>query len=127
MGDILRKFTVEFHVPGALTADLNIRWTVPSDCTLCHVSAVASNDSDATIIVGTSADDNGYITAAVIGDSATPAEFELADFDGALVTDPGHEYPHVVDGTIMVVIVDFDGDEGTAAEDVTIVLTFSEG
>ena len=127
MPDILRKFTVAFHIPGALAANLNIRWTVPSDCTLLHVSAVASNDSDGTIIVGTSADTNGYIAAHVIGDSDTPVEFALADFDGDLVTDPGNDYPHIVDGTIMVVILDFDGAGGTAAEDVTIILTFSEG
>ena len=127
MPDILRKFTLDFHVAGALAANLNIRWTVPSDCTLRHVSAVASNDSDGTIIVGTSADTNGYIQAAVIGDSDTPVEFDLDDFDGDLVTDQGNDYPHIVDGTIMVVIVDFDGSDGTAAEDVTIILTFSEG
>ena len=127
MGDILRKFTIDFHVPGALAADLNIRWTVPSDCTLLHVSAVASNDSDALITVGTSVDPDGYIASAVIGDSNVPVEFDLDDFDGALVLDQGNDYPHVTDGTIIVIALDFDGDSDTAAEDVTIILTFSEG
>ena len=127
MPDIQRKFTVDFHVPGALAANLNIRWTVPSDCTLLHVSAVGSNDGDATVDVGTSADTDGYIDGMLVGDSNTPVEYDLNDFDGALVLDQDNDYPHLVDGTIMVVIVDFDGASGTAAEDVTIILTFSEG
>ena len=127
MGQILEKFTIDFHVTGALSANLNIRWTVPSNCTLLHVSAVASNDSDATIDLGTSADTDGYLDGKTVGDSATPAEYDLDDFNGALVTDQTNEYPHIVDGTIMVVVVDFDGASGTAAEDLTLVLTFSEG
>ncbi len=72
-------------MPGTLSANLNIRFTVPSDCTLVHVSAVASNDSDATITLGTSADTDGFLAACVIGDSATPVEKGIADFDGALL------------------------------------------
>lgn len=120
-----RKFSHAFHIPGTLSANLNIIFTVPSDCTLVHVSAVASNDSDATLIVGTTTDDDGYITAAVIGDSEVPAEFEdLTDFDGALADS---QYPHIADGDIVQVILDYDGSSGTAANDVTIVLTFVEG
>ena len=63
-----RKFTHAFHIPGTLSADLNIRFTVPSNCSLVHVSAVASNDSDATLAIGTSADTDGYLAAATIGD-----------------------------------------------------------
>jgi hypothetical protein len=127
MPDILRKFTLEFHVPGTLTADLNIRWTVPSDCTLLHVSAVGSNANDATITVGTSVDPDGYIQLAAIGDSNTPVEFDLDDFNGDLVTDQGNDYPHILDGTIIVVALVYGDVLGDAAADVTIVLTFSEG
>ena len=122
-----RKFVHTIHVAGAAAADLNIRWYVPSDCSLVHVSAVASNDSDATINLGTSADVDGFLEACVIGDSATPVEKELADFDGDLLTNAGKEYPTLTDGDIFVIQVDFDGDEGTAGEDITIVLTFQEG
>ena len=127
MGQILEKFTVELMLPGTLSANVNMRWTVPSNCTLLHVSAVASNDSDATIDIGTSADTDGYLDGKLVGDSNTPAEYDLDDFNGALVTDQTNEYPQIVDGTIMVVICDFDGASGTAADDLTIVLTFSEG
>ncbi len=124
---MIRKFTHAFHIPGTLSADLNIRFTAPSPCTLLHVSAVASNDSDATITLGTSADTDGFLAACVIGDSNTPVEKEIADFDGALLDDPGNEPPRVSDGTIFVVVLDHDGSNGTAADDVTIVLTFAEG
>ena len=40
---MLRKFSHAYHVPGTLSADLDIRFTVPSDCTLVHISAVAGN------------------------------------------------------------------------------------
>jgi predicted histidine transporter YuiF (NhaC family) len=120
-----RVFQQSYHVPGTLTANIVISFTVPFDCQLVHVSACASNDSDATLIVGTSADTNGYIEAAVIGDSGVPAEFEgIADFDGALADG---QYPHIVDGTVVVATLDYDGAAGTAADDFTLVLTFTEG
>jgi hypothetical protein len=120
-----RVFQTAFHVPGTLAANLSIKWTAPFDCQLVHVSAVGSNANDATLKVGSSADDDGYIAAYAIGDSGTPVEKEaLTDFDGALV---GSQYPHIADGTIVVLTLDYDGSAGTAADDVTIVLTFTEG
>ena len=124
---MLRKFTHAYHIPGTLSADLDIRFTVPSDCTLVHVSAVASNDSDATLALGSSADTDGYLTATAIGDSGTPAGFDRADFDGALLSDPGNEFPRLAAGTVFVLTLDHDGASGTAAQDVTLVLTFAEG
>ena len=124
---MMRKWTTAFHVPGTLSANLNIRFTVPSDCTLVHVSAVASNDSDATLALGSSADTDGYLTATAIGDSGTPAEFERADFDGALLSDAGNEFPRLAAGTVLVLTLDHDGASGTAAQNVTLVLTFVEG
>jgi len=122
-----RKFSLAFHVPGSLAANINLRFTVPSDCTLVHVSAVASNDSDALITLGTSADTDGFLESCVIGDSATPVEKAIADFDGALLSDAGNEPPRLSDGDIFVVVLDFDGAAGTAADDFTLVLTFQEG
>ena len=124
---MLHKFTHSFHIPGTLSADLNIRFTVPSDCTLVHVSAVASNDSDATLALGTSADTDGFLAACVIGDSNTPVEKAIANFDGALLTDPGSQPPRLQDGDIFVATLDYDGAAGTAAADVTLVFTFAEG
>jgi hypothetical protein len=124
---MLNKFTMSFHVPGTLGANLNIRFTIPSPCTLLHSSAVASNDSAATLCLGTSADTDGFLVACVIGDSAVPVEKEIANFDGALLTRPGSEPPRLQDGDIFVAILDYDGASGTAAADFTLVLTFAEG
>ena len=122
-----KKNTVVIHIPGTLAANIGIQWTLEANCVLKHVSAVASNDSDATLEIGTSADQNGFLVAAVIGDSDVPVEFELADFDGALLTDAGNEYPRLSDGDIITVDLDYDGSAGTAAANVTLALTFLEG
>ena len=124
---MLNKFSQAFHIPGTLAANLNIRFTVPSPCSLVHVSAVASNDSDATMALGTSADTDGFLAACVIGDSNTPVEKERADFDGALLSDAGKQNPRLADGDIFVITIDYDGSSGTAAQNVTLVLTFTEG
>jgi len=118
-------FQVAFHIPGTLAANLDIKWVAPFDCQLIHVGAVASNASSATLEVGDSTDANGYITAFDIGDSGVPVEKELiTDFDGALADS---QFPHITDGTIIALALDFDGAGGTAAQNVTIVLTFTEG
>lgn len=120
-------FVHSYHIAGTLAANITIYFTVPANCSLEHVSVVGSNANDATLKIGTSGDDDGYKTAAAIGDSGTPVEWDLDNFDGALLTDAGKEYPHILDGTIVVLTLDFDGAGGTAAANVTIVLTFSEG
>ena len=120
-------FCVSWHIGGTLSADQSFRWVAPFDASLIHIQATASNDSDATLKVGTSADDDGYKTATAIGDSGTPTEWDLDDFNGALVTNAGKDYPHVTDGTIVLATLDYDGASGTAAQNVSITLTFSEG
>ena len=120
-----RKFCVAFHTPGAMAANGNIRFTVPSDCTLRHVSAVGSNAHNATLTIGDSTDTDGYIAAYTVGVSNTPVQKEaLTDFDGALAS---NQYPDIADGAIVVLVIDYDGAGGTAIEDMTIVLTFVEG
>jgi hypothetical protein len=113
-------FTRTFHVVGTLTANVVPVFTMPFDCSLEHVSAVASNASNAQIKIGTTSDDDAYLLISDVGDSNVPAEFARANFVGA-------ENPHIVDGTVMLVTVDFDGAAGTAAQNLTVVLTFSEG
>ena len=122
-----RKFAVAFHIAGTLTANTNIRFTVPSDCSLVHVSAVASNDSDALLTAGIPTDTDEYIQSSVIGDSAVPAEFDGDDFYDPDGIQHDVYYPHITDGTVIVITLDYDGASGTAANDVTIILTFVEG
>ena len=124
---MIRKFTHTFHVAGALSADLNIRFTAPTNCTLQHVSVVGSNANDAEIKIGTSADDDGFLELKDIGEQNVPITFSRADFDGALLSDPGNEFPRIRAGDVVVVTLIYGDVKGTAADDVTLVLTFLEG
>ena len=113
-------FTIPIHVPGTLTANIVPKFNVPFACQLVHVSAVASNNSDATLKLGNSSDAAAYLAETTFGDSGTPTEFGKDSFVGA-------EYPHIPDGTLFILTLDYDGAAGTAAQNVTILLTFSEG
>jgi len=115
-----RVFQQSYHIPGTLSANITITFAAPFDMQLVHVSAVANNDSDATLKIGNSSDDDAYLLAAAIGDSGTPVEKSRVNFIGG-------QYPHIADGTVVVATLDYDGDSGTAAQNVTIVLTFTEG
>ena len=114
------KILVPIHVPGTLAANIVVKFSAPFDLTLEQVQAVTSNASSAQIKVGTSADDAAYLAFKDTGDSGVPGEWSRADFAGG-------QYPHVSDGVIVVVTVDFDGASGTAAQNLTALLTFSEG
>lgn len=124
---MLRIFQQAYHIPGTLAADIAIRFTAPMDCTLLHVSAVASNDSAALLVIGDSVDPDEYLLSSEIGDSGTPVEFDGDDFVDTAGAAHTRYYPRIVDGTIVVIALDHDGDGGTAAQNVTLVLTFAEG
>ncbi len=104
---------------GALQGDYVWYWTLPFAMTLIEVSAVASNDSDATLKIGNSSDAEAYLEECTIGDSGTPVTKTASDF-----VDEVAEY--IAADTVLVITLDYDG-EGTAANDVTIVLTFISG
>jgi hypothetical protein len=115
------RVTYAFHVPGTLAANLSIKFTLPFDAQLVHVSAVGSNSNNGILDVGSSTDDDAYVDALDIGDSGVPAECdELDDFASDV-------FPHIVAGTIVACALDYDGASGTAAHDFTLVLTFTEG
>ena len=115
------RFQNFIHIPGAAAANWDIRFTVPYDCRLVHVSAVGSNANDAELAIGISTDTNSILVLATIGDSATPVEKTVADW---ATTNPTGV---INKGEIMVLTLDYDGDGGTAAADTTIVLTFLAG
>ena len=71
---MLRPFQQSYHVPGTLGANLSIIHTVAMNCVLRKVSAVASNNSDATLAI-TNASTTTYLTAHVIGDSECAAGY----------------------------------------------------
>ncbi len=112
---------ISFHVPGTLTANLNIRFEAANNFRIQKVSAVASNDSDATLELGISTDTNSILAAAVIGDSNVPVEKTRSDFASTNPTGA------VTKGEIVVITLDYDGAAGTAAQNFTIVLSILEG
>ena len=122
-----RVFQQSYHIPGTLSADVNIRFTAPCDCTLLHVSAVGSNSNSGLLTVGDSSDTDEYLTSSSIGDSNVPAEFDGNDFVDTSGNTHTRYYPRIADGTVVVITLDHDGDGGTATDDFTIVLTFAEG
>lgn len=122
-----RVFQQAYHVTGTLGANVTITFTAPFDCTLLHVSACASNDSDATLIIGDSDDADEYLQSAVIGDSGVPVEFDGDEFRDTGGLQQTRYYPRIADGTVVIITLDYDGDGGTAADDFSIVLTFAEG
>ncbi len=110
-----------FHVPGTLSANLDIRWAAAFDGRVKHISAVTSNDSDATMIFGVSTDTDEILASTTIGDSGIPSEF---DHDDWASTNPTAEFSK---GEVLVLTVDYDGSSGTAADDLTVVITLLEG
>lgn len=106
------------HVPGALSANLTLYWKAPFDLVLEHISAVTSNNSDATLKIGDSGDDDEILAAVAIGDSGTPAEFVAANW---AVTNPT---ARITKGDVVVFTLDFDGAAGTAAQNPTIIALF---
>jgi len=118
---MLGKFTMTIVVPGTLAAAVTFKTTIPSPCTLQHLSMVQSNAGNARVKIGTSADDDAYLAYTEAGQSGTPVtKSALSDWIGAA-------RPHLAKDEIFAVYVDHDGDGGTAAADLTMVLTFTEG
>ena len=115
-----KHFALAFHIPGTLAADITLVFKVPFACQLVKISAVATNDSAATLKAGTTGSTAAYLAEAAIGDSSVPVEFGQANFVGG-------EFPHIPDDTVVQLTLDYNGDGGTAAQNVTIVATFTEG
>lgn len=103
---------------GTLAANVDLNIKVPDACTLVYASAVASNNSDATWTIGSDSDPDYYLESETIGDSGTPSEHDRGDWATGITTD----FPHIAADSIIVVTVDYDGDGGTAADDLFILL-----
>jgi hypothetical protein len=119
------RFCVSVHLHGTLAANAQGYFQLPCAATLQEVSAAATNNSDATLQLGTSADLDGIMTAAAIGDSGTPVLFDTDNFNGALAD--AVNPLHLADNTIVYWLLDFDGSSGTAGQNVSLVFTFLEG
>lgn len=118
-----RIFTHTYHVPGTLGADLNIRFKLPCNAQLLHVSAVGSNTAAAGLSLGNSTDGIAYMAKKAVGVSGAPVEFDRDEFSGS-------QFPHISRGTVFVAALDHDyngGGASSASADITLVLTFTEG
>lgn len=104
-----------FAHAGALSANWVFAFELDHAFMPRHVSVVGSNDSDATIKIGTSTDDDALMVAKDFGDSNDPAEYDEDDF-----ADSDYQFSK---GDIVLVTIDFDGDGGTAVQDPTVVLS----
>jgi hypothetical protein len=119
-----KSFCLTVHAIGTLAADINYRLLIPFDCSLVHISAVVSGAARAGLTVGNSVTAAAYLAKASVGASNVPVEFARANFVETPVL------PHIVKGTILVVAVDYDYNNGggaVASADLTLVFTFSEG
>jgi hypothetical protein len=115
------RFVVAWHIHGTLSADAVIRYKMPCNATLVQVDTNGTADVHSSLIVGTTADDNGYITAYTPGHNATVDTKDRGDFNGALVTDTA-ECPHIAKDTVLLLTFTH-----ASASDVDIALTFLEG
>ena len=123
---MIREFNVAIHVPGAMTADLDIRWNVPDGCTLLHFSGVTSNAAaDTLITIGDETTAALHLASYDIGTGANTV-YERGDV-GAFGDFATGQFPHMLDGDTIVIAVDHDGANGTSGADLTLVLRFGEG
>jgi hypothetical protein len=115
------RFVVNFHIHGTLSADAIMRYTLPCNATLVRVDTIGTADVHSSLIIGTAADDNGYVTAFTPGHNATLVTIDRGDFDGALNTDTA-ECPHIAAETTLLLTFTH-----ASASHVDIALTFLEG
>ena len=122
---MIREFDVAFHIPGTMSANLNIRWNVPDNCTLLHVSAVTSTDDAATLTIGDETTAALHLAAWAFGLGANTV-YERGDASafGNFATG---QWPRISDGDTIVIAVDHDGVGGTSGANLTLVLRFAEG
>ena len=118
---MLGKFTMTIVIPGTLAAAVDFMTTIPSPCTIQHVSMVQSNAGNARIKIGTTSDDDAYLAYTEAGQSDVPVVLSaLSDWIDSV-------RPHLAKDEVFALYVDHDGDSGTAGDDLTIVITFTEG
>ena len=115
------RFVWAVHGHGTLSANIVARFKVPCACTLVQLDAVTSNGTVGTLILGTLADDNGYLTTFTFGATGVPTTADRGDFDGALNPDTA-ECPHLAAGTVVLLTVTHASMIGP-----DVALTFLEG
>lgn len=117
------------HLHGTLAA--NASGVIPAwsniGVKLLEVAASSSNAGDATLKIGTTTDDDAYMTAKAIGVSSAPIWFTVTNFDGVLADSLHITCPQHAPKTVFTWTLDFDGDGGVAAANVDLVFTLLIG
>lgn len=114
-------FTVTYHLHGTLSANAIMRYLLPINATLLRVDTIGTANVTAALIVGTPADDDGYIKTHAPGANNAWVTKDRGDFDGDLVTDKA-ECPQIAAGTTVLLTYTH-----ASASNVSIILTFLEG
>lgn len=115
------RFVVSYHTAGTLAANHSFIFKLPFDAQLVSVSAAGSNANNGILDVGYTGTLEGYLANMDVGDSAVAAiKDENTDFVGG-------EFPHIAAGTNIIATLDYDGSAGTAVNDFTLVMVFTEG
>jgi hypothetical protein len=116
------RIMLPIHVPGTLSANLSIVLQMPFAARILEVSASQSNNGDATLAVGAGSDGStATIAAFAVGDSSVPVVKTVADF---ATTNPQGK---LANNDYLKLTVDYDGAGGTAANDLSILITLIEG
>ena len=100
------KFTLTYHIPGTLAANVSMYFTAQADCQLIHVSANGSNANNGLLDIGPSTDTDGYLDGVDIGDSNTPAEFDSSStlwVVSSPTSSKGPSLPSALTTTVLVV------------------------
>ena len=115
------RFTATFHVHGTLSADAIFRYVLPCNATLVRIDTVGTANVTSALIVGTAADDDGYVKTFRPGYNGTVVTIDRGDFDGALNANTA-ECPHILADTCILLTYTH-----ASASHVDIALTFLEG
>lgn len=117
-----RMFQQVYLIPGTLAANHTFNFLAACDVQLVHASLGNSSANAGTLKIGVSSDDDAYLAAETFGVSGTPLEVATpAGFDGVAA---GGQYPHIPDGTNVLITVT---DHASHMANVCVVLTFTEG
>lgn len=117
-----RLFQQVYNIPGTLAANHTFAFKAPCDLQLVHVSLNNSSANAGTLKLGTTSDDDAYLTATNFGVSNSPAQ--VATFSGFAGVEAAGQYPHIPAGTNVLVTIT---DHASHMANVAVVLTFTEG
>lgn len=115
-------YTMSLFLGPTLAANHTFSFKVPFDCTLVAVSLVNSTANAGTFKIGTTSDDDAYLTATNFGVSGSPVvKKAMTDFAGVTANS---QFPRfAADATVMCTVT----DHVSHMANVAVVLFFAPG